>query len=166
MGIIFLDIDGVLNSRLYYESPRYDYNKDSVDPLERKLSDIDPKSIEFLNDLIEKTGAKVVITSTWRRYYTIVELSELFKKRGFVGEILDKTPTCGSDCLRGNEILRWVKENETLIGRHYHEFNDYVILDDDSDMLYWQRNNFIVVDGYVGLTPNICYKAERVLKRG
>jgi len=43
------------------------------------------------------------------------------------------------------------------------DFNKYIILDDDSDMLYWQRNNFICIDGGPGLTENVAYKAIRML---
>ena len=39
----------------------------------------------------------------------------------------------------------------------------YVILDDDSDMLYWQRNSYFQVDSYSGLTPNLCYRVVNYL---
>jgi HAD domain in Swiss Army Knife RNA repair proteins len=53
MKIIFLDIDGVLNCR--------------KTPNPRKLPYIvDRKLLKRLVRLIERTGAKVVLTSTWR----------------------------------------------------------------------------------------------------
>jgi hypothetical protein len=33
----------------------------------------------------------------------------------------------------------------------------------DSDMLWWQREHFIWVDPYCGLTPNLIYKAKMKL---
>lgn len=75
-------------------------------------------------------------------------------------EIIDLTPIgcgCGQ---RGNEIHKWLGDNSDIIGE---ESNNYIILDDDSDMLYWQRNNFVNVDQYVGLTPKQVYKATRFL---
>jgi hypothetical protein len=87
----------------------------------------------------------------------------LFNKKGFIGEIIGHTPILGEYTVRGNEILAWIEQNKNLIGKFRHDFNNYVIFDDDSDMLYWQRNNFLLVDGYVGLTPNLCYKAEWIL---
>jgi len=44
-----------------------------------------------------------------------------------------------------------------------HRFRDYVILDDDSDMLYCQRNNFICVDYTTGITSRIIYKIKCIL---
>jgi hypothetical protein len=129
-----------------------------------ELDDIDPKAVGFLNNLITKTGAKIVISSTWRGSHTRPELQRILEARGFIGEIIDYTPHLNQDCVRGNEILKWMKDNEKLLGKSYHEFETYVIFDDDSDMLYWQRNNFILINGYVGLTPKDCWKAERLLK--
>jgi hypothetical protein len=38
-----------------------------------------------------------------------------------------------------------------------------VILDDGTDMLYWQRNNFFWCDPFCGLSPVVAYKAARFL---
>jgi len=160
MNIIFLDIDGVLNSQLYHESTEAKLPQTRE---ESDLQDIDPKAISFLNDLIKETDAKIVITSTWRKSHSDEVLQALFEKKGFIGKIIGHTPILGESNLRGNEILSWIKSNELILGQRYHVFNTYVIFDDDSDMLYWQRNNFILIDGYVGLTPNNCYKAKWIL---
>lgn len=50
MKVIFLDIDGVLNSNDWYVKTRGvgGYNG----------GDIDPECIELINDLIDATGAK------------------------------------------------------------------------------------------------------------
>ena len=53
MKVIFLDIDGVLNCR--------------KTPNPRKLPYIvDPKLLKRFKRLVERTGAKVVLASTWR----------------------------------------------------------------------------------------------------
>jgi hypothetical protein len=171
MKIIFLDIDGVLNSELYMIA---EHNKSMAiehkieqTRFERQVDEIDPKAMSFLNDLIKETEAKVVISSTWRRSNTIESLTEIFKARDFIGEIIGFTPRLSEDCLRGNEIYKWIKDNDKLLGMPYYDFNSYIILDDDSDMLYWQKDNFFKTDGYVGLTPTIVYKATWFLnKRG
>ena len=71
-------------------------------------------------------------------------------------QALNFTPCLAYPNLRGNEIYQWIDQN--IIG----EFNNYVIFDDDSDFLYWQRNNFLHVDGYWGIGPNHIYKAKRI----
>ena len=57
-------------------------------------------------------------------------------------------------------VIVWGEDNRDIV---VEDGNNYVILDDDSDMLYWQRNNYINVDQYVGLTPKQVYKATRFL---
>jgi hypothetical protein len=122
MKVIFLDIDGVLNS-----------NK-TVDRMGRFVG-LDPVNIENFNKIIEAhPDAKIVISSTWREltsegyYSNFKELIDLLHNRGLKGEIIDKTPSqytwkyrCGT---RGGEISEW-KQGRTDLGQ-------YVILDDDS----------------------------------
>lgn len=164
LRIIFLDIDGVLNHELFYRD-RYE-GKNDAKSREYPLSEIDFVSVGYLNQLVLDTGAKVVISSTWRSGRSTEELQDILNQAGFVGEVIDKTPSLrnlGDAVLRGNEIYKWLKDNEEVYGSKYHSYNNYVIFDDDSDMLYWQRNNFFLVDRYAGLSPNICYRAKKVL---
>ncbi|MDE6189696.1 MAG: hypothetical protein K2G37_05375, partial [Clostridia bacterium] len=58
MKIIFLDIDGVLNSRAY--DRLRDWNI---------LSDIDETRLPLLKKLVDTTGAKIVLSSTWRAHW-------------------------------------------------------------------------------------------------
>ena len=69
------------------------------------------------------------------------------------------------DCVRGNEIHSWIKDNEALTGEAYHDYKNYVILDDDSDMLYWQRNNFVHTSWKKGLTEEEAEKAITILNK-
>lgn len=151
---IFLDCDGVMNN----ERDIVDRTKDGRD---HEIYTLETRCIKLLRELVENTGAKVVLTTTWRKLRTLEELKILFHNKGFnMKHIIDVTPDfkkkCGS--VRGNEIHDWLEKN-----LDYNEFHRYVIFDDDSDMLYWQRNNFLLCDGYIGLTPNLCYKAKRIL---
>ena len=166
MKIIFLDFDGVLNHEQFY-GRRYEANFKGYG--EHPVSEFDFNSVAVLNHIIEKTDAKVVVSSTWRLGRSIEELQTILDSVGFKGEIIAKTPNLRNDgdyVLRGNEILKWIRDNKELIGQYYHEFENYVIFDDDSDMLYWQKDNFLLVDRYVGLTYHVAYKAIRILNRG
>jgi hypothetical protein len=163
LKIIFLDFDGVLNSQLYYTSGRRDARKPGFD------SDIDPQAVGYLNEIIKDTGAKVVVSSSWRHGRSVEELQAILDNNGFIGEVIGKTKDlrCGPDgqyVLRGNEIFCWINEHEDIIGVRRSDYNHYVIIDDDSDMLYWQRNNLFLTDGYCGLTPNMAYRITRFLK--
>jgi hypothetical protein len=156
MNIIFLDIDGVLNCDIYFAKEK------SEGIIKHPLSHICKERVGWLNELCAKTEAKVVLSSTWR-YSGLKYCQDVLKEAGATFEIIDVTPNLrGENCLRGNEILAWVKSNQELLGYEYDsDFKSYAIIDDDSDMLYWQRNNFFQTDTYSGLTPNICYKIKR-----
>lgn len=154
MNIIFLDIDGVLNCQIYFEKDR------SEGIIKHPLSSLCKERIGWLNELCKEINAVVVLSSTWR-HYGLKYCQEVLTEAGANFEIIDITPDLrGEHCLRGNEIFKWIKDNEGLIG-YSGDFRSYVIIDDDSDMLLWQREHFFQTDTYSGLTPNICYKIKR-----
>lgn len=164
MKIVFLDIDGVLNHEHFYKEKHGKRSEEST--INYPYSEIDPKSVERLNILCKETGAKVVISSTWRRS-GLEYCKDVLEFHGFTGDIIDITPSGrGEMTLRGNEILQWVKDNQELLGESYYNFTEYVILDDDSDMLYWQRNNFLLIDRFVGLTMGNVFQAKKILNCG
>lgn len=151
--IIFLDIDGVLNNYSYRtEFPNL----------------ICPYNIVNLNKIIAATKAKIVISSYWRETIT----TDFLKSFGFIGDVIGYTPRLSFHCEafptysysvpRGCEIKAWLELNKADLGVKMSKLK-YVILDDDSDMLYWQRDKFLWVDPYNGITPSIAYKAIQIL---
>jgi cell division septum initiation protein DivIVA len=162
--IIFLDIDGVMNSEVDYLLAEA---RDDYETAREEAHELSERCVGLLNNLIDDTGAEVVITSVWRYSTTKEEMQSLFEKKGFKHKILDYSPVYDRNfTVRGNEILGWIKKNEEYLGvKYYNDFETYVIFDDDSDMLYWQRENFIPIDGYTGLTHNKTYKAKWILNR-
>ena len=174
MKVLFLDIDGVLNSdnwfgyRLYcIKNNMYDRVLNFVDTndenTEHKLTMIDDRAIANLNRIVEETGCKVVLSSSWRssRESENVFTQYILKLKGFKYELYDVTPSLWDKefgTQRGEEIQSWVnKESEK------NEIESYVILDDDSDMLPEQINNFIHVDTNIGLTYSDVCKAIKIL---
>lgn len=151
MKVIFLDIDGVLNSwATGYK--------------------ITTEKLQLLNDLIEQTGAKIVISSSWRIGSKDVNdfLDKNFSKRTFrldnpnqelidnifYKNTIDLTDTFGPS--RGDEIQRWLNSHEDI--------ESYVILDDDLDMLDEQLYNFVQTDTYFGLTDREIHLTCLILK--
>jgi hypothetical protein len=128
MKVIFLDIDGVLN--LYCES-RDEYGCCFHQHL-----------VENLKRLIDKTGAKIVISSTWR-FSGLVIMKEMWEKRNLPGEVVGITPNFmkhyGTTLCRGKEIDAYLEEHP--------EITNYVILDDDNDMEPHQLKNFVMTSG-------------------
>ncbi len=111
MKVIFLDIDGVLNSDEYYEKTR---NLD-IQGIE---SEIDVSKIELLKKAIDITEAKVVLTSSWRYTKNALLLKDLLRKYKIN---VDSTPYI--DNKRGLEIKKWLLDNPNV--------EDYVIIDDE-----------------------------------
>ena len=147
MRICFCDFDGVLNSHSFFNSTE---NK------EGPAGAIDPKAVARLNAIIAKTGAKVVISSSWRYGRSVERLQAILEERGFVGEVIDKT----ADCVymdapnpkdsnfyhaypRCDEIQEW-------LDRHP-EVKSFVVLDDDREAeVPGHKDRFIHTNTFLG----------------
>jgi len=152
MKIIFLDIDGVLNSQEFLKKRT---KKGSI------LDMIDLEACKILQHIIDKTEAKIVLSSTWRfNYYDKLKL--FFKDHGFNIDIIDKTDRGCSNCVRGNEIRKWLKDNVKQGGLIV-EGAAYCIIDDDSDMLLWQEDYFVHTENKHGLTDDDASYAISIL---
>ena len=128
--ILFLDVDGVLNS--HKTGGRYPLKKNCLRRLQR---------------IVEETSCEIVLSSTWRLdEYAFKRLCTVLSYRGI--RILDKTIRIPSGP-RGLEIAEWLHRNPT---------EKYAILDDDSDMLDNQLKHFFQTDGDYGLTDTITYR--------
>lgn len=171
-NIIFLDIDGVFNFELYYQSEEFK----SYLPMMNELlstskenflkyysSQICKDTINIFNNLCEETDSQVVISSTWRIGKTIEELQEMFDYCGGTFKIIGKTGSC--ECrTRGCEIKKWLHDYTFKYFQvEYYDFYRYAIIDDDSDMLLNQQYNFFQVDNYVGLTPTLSNEIRNFL---
>ena len=73
MKVIFLDVDGVLNSDEYFDKIK-NLNIDGIQ------SEIDVEKIKMLNMAINETGAKIVLTSSWRYTRNAQELKKLLSE--------------------------------------------------------------------------------------
>jgi len=162
---IFLDIDGVLNSQSFWRiKPQRERKLEVGYP----LCNIDFDAVRHINTITDATDAKIVISSTWRVTHSLEELSGYLKEAGMLGEIIGMTPrlhfagSVSTIVPRGCEIREWLYVNES---HDYDQTCRYAILDDDSDMLYWQRDNYFLCDGYSGITSNIAYRVNRFLNR-
>ena len=119
MKVIFLDIDGVLNSRAYDRKRNWN-----------EKTDIDETRLPFIKEIVDATGAKIVLSSTWRQHWDKdinrcdedgLYINKTFAKFGL--SIFDKTPDLGITALRRDEISKWMKEIKEVI-------DSFVIIDD------------------------------------
>ena len=124
---------------------------------------MDSGCLSAFQELVDSTQAKIVISSAWRSKN--IPYNELLDGSGLSIDIIGKTPSLSDYCFRGNEIWAWVDQDGKEIGINSpHNFNQYLILDDSSDILYWQRHNLYRTESDTGLTSGGAYRAARQLK--
>lgn len=150
MKIIFLDLDGVLNSG--EDMISRNLFKDRLISNDKHGQLFDERCVRYLAYIIKKTDAQIVISSSWR-LAGLSQMQDLWKDRSLPGEVIDITPrsfineddeSFMYDC-RGEEIAAWLNQNE------FDNIEEWVIIDDDSDMLEDQTFNFVKTDGRYGL---------------
>lgn len=159
--ILFLDIDGVVNSVVTAQR-------------HRGVIGIDPYMAILVDRIVQATGCKIVLSSTWRLFENSRE-----EVRQQVGEFIACTPSMplmgGAEmCERGKEIKAWLEANPTIkcdtptscpqnsrAMCNGHKIERFAILDDNSDMLPEQSENFFKTSWSTGLTQEI---ANEVIK--
>ena len=117
--IIFLDFDGVLNSSAW-QGRRHESRLHPDLKNRPYLIQIDPAAIGLLNQLIDRTGADVVVTSSWRGH-SVGFLQTLLRQRGFLGRVVGITPRI-NNAARSAEIKAWCEP---------HDWFPCVAIDDD-----------------------------------
>lgn len=120
MNVLFLDIDGVLNSEKYFLSLKEEH---------MLKMPLDHRCVERVKRIVDETGAKIVISSSWRTGWdkdparNMEEgrlLDEIFQEHGL--SIYDKTPV-SPQRKRPLEIKEWLEQCDQKVHR-------FVILDD------------------------------------
>ncbi len=85
MKILFLDIDGVLNTDRH--------------PTGNLLHEHDPQLVRNVQSLVRNHTFKVVLSSAWRLYHTLEEMLEIWKDHGWVDvPLIGKTPRTQEMC--------------------------------------------------------------------
>lgn len=137
-NIIFLDIDGVLNSDKYFDSIS---NKECMNLVDRLMLDIDVSKVKILLEVINKTNTKIVITSSWRRMKLYPYIKERLISMGLPVE--GETPFI--EGRRGEEIKSYLLENRV---------SNYCIIDDEVFKDYKELEDYLVVTDFYedGLT--------------
>lgn len=139
--ILFLDIDGVLNTKFWYSK------MDEDTPRNKWGYVFDPMSVANLKRIVDETGAEIVISSSWK-CVGLHELRKMWKARKLPGRIIDITPDImtDEDILdidldlidpgkgRGDEIKKW-------LSRHEKQVSHYAIIDDMYEMLPEQQSH-------------------------
>lgn len=138
MKIIFLDIDGVLNV----------FSNMALGVL------LDQTRVAMMRLLAESTNSKIVVSSTWRRHKDCIDrLCDFGLSRGLFHD--DWRTTLDDLECRGDQIQLWLNEHSDV--------TNFVIIDDDSDMLESQMPHFVKTSMEAGFTNKHFQQAVGIL---
>lgn len=149
--LIFLDINGVIVN---------------------KNKEFQEESCTNIKKLIDETGAKVVITSSMRKYVTNQEI-RLSLPKYIAAAVIGYTPvgnfTASSsidfNVPKGIEVKQWLLTNKGILGCKFSKYRSYVIIDDNSDFLYDQTDNLILCESGIGLSHHKFVRAKEILSQ-
>lgn len=148
MKVIFLDNDGVIclsnnwGGRTKKWAKYRSANPESSNllresPVDIRFDDFDKKSIKILNEILEETGAEIVVSSDWRFHATLEELGEYYLSQGISKKPIGFTKKLGQfqepenfpwsrqwnlEQSRSLEILQYLKDHP--------EVTEWVAVDD------------------------------------
>ena len=172
MRCIFLDHDGVIClspnwggrtkkwSKYRSENPESSSDKRDA-PVEVRFDDFDEKAVRILNQILEETGAEIVVSSDWKRWANVEEMGEYYESKGIIRKPIALTPDLG-DCTWENEDRenwvwspRWDLEMSRVVEiRQYlydhPEITHWVAIDDlhlgktDESWKNWGLTNFVL----------------------
>lgn len=146
LKLIFLDIDGVMNSNFSKVSDKHE-----------SLA-FDPKAVENLKYILDETKAKIVVSSTWRIGETVDSLkSRIFSHYGLDEYVIGTTPVY-------NETPRGIEIADFLATLHKLAIEGIVILDDDSDMEDLKEYH-VKINRKYGLSREDAEKAIEILNK-
>ena len=128
MKVLFLDHDGVICLRSQWgkrNSKKSIKRGDIFDPF-------CPKAVKVLNDILKKTEAEIVVTSTWRVHCDLEYMQKLYIKRGIAKAPIDFTKDLENvwdandwfnsysdfeklhSAIRSKEIMVWLEEHPNV----------------------------------------------------
>ncbi|OYU96271.1 MAG: hypothetical protein CFE21_07660 [Bacteroidetes bacterium B1(2017)] len=146
---ILLDIDGVMVPAKSWKS---------VEKLEDGFACFNITAATLLQKIISETGATIVLTTSHKSLYSIVEWKNIFSRRGVYANF-DKLADNGLRLSRKDEILSWLKKNNSN--------EKFVILDDDTslnDLPIEVKSKLVLTSPYIGLNIEKADFAIKILQ--
>jgi hypothetical protein len=131
MKVIFLDHDGVIclssewgTRHKKQEKARRKLSQSIMAlPVLSRYDDFNKEAIKVLNEILEETGAEIVVSSDWKRWATVEEMGEYYLSQGIIKKPIDFTPYC-SDLQREGRIpdydnFKWNRSESLEQERHF-----------------------------------------------
>ena len=160
--VLFLDIDGVLNSNFWKDSHQTEISDGAL---------IDEEKIKLLASLVKETDSEIILHSGWRFWFD-TELKPLCKEANKLVELLEKenlhisgvTPDLTTEEIRKTKKFSLVKADEILLWINLHNsVTEWVVFDDldlHNDKI---KRHQVKTDQTIGLTLENVKQAEKIL---
>ena len=170
MKVLVLDNDGVIclsnnwggrpKKWAKYRSANPDSSKERKDaPVSVRFDDFDKKAVKILNEILEETGAEIVVSSDWKLHATLEELGDYYESQGIIKRPIAVTTNLGQCTWYNDQVWvwspRWNLEMTRVIEitqyLHDHpEVTHWVAVDDlnmgknGEDWKNWGIDNFVL----------------------
>ena len=112
MKVIFLDHDGVICLSTewggrFKKQNKWGGRKLSMTtlemPIEYRFDNFNEKAINVLNEILEETGAEIVVSSDWKRWADVKEMGEYYESKGIIKKPIAFTDSILRDCSQQKE---------------------------------------------------------------
>ena len=165
MKVIFLDHDGVIClsdnwGNRFKKQKSWGKRKLSMStlsmPVEYRFDNFDEEAVKVLNEILEETGAEIVVSSDWKRWATVEEMGEYYESKGII-----KKPIAFTDSIlyddyddfpwhnkweleqtRSLEIAQYIGQNPVIT--HWVAIDDLNMSLTDVDGKTWGLKNFVL----------------------
>ena len=165
MKVIFLDHDGVIClsdnwGNRFKKQKSWGKRKLSMSPLsmpvEYRFDNFDEEAVKVLNEILEETGAEIVVSSDWKNWATVEEMGEYYESKGII-----KKPIAFTDSIlyddyddfpwhnkseleqtRSLEISQYLGQNPVIT--HWVAIDDLNMSLTDVDGKTWGLKNFVL----------------------
>jgi len=165
MKVIFLDHDGVIclsdnwgnrfKKQKDWGGRKLSMNTLSM-PVEYRFDNFDVKAVKVLNEILEETGAEIVVSSDWKRWATVEEMGEYYESKGIIKKPIAFTDSIlyddydnfpwhnrwESEQTRSLEIAQYLGQNPVIT--HWVAIDDLNMSLRDVDDTSWGLKNFVL----------------------
>ena len=142
MKVIFLDHDGVIclasewggrHKKQRKAGRKLSQSIESL-PVDARFDNFNKKAVAILNEILEQTGAEIVVSSDWKRWANVEEMGEYYEAQGIIKKPIAFTKTV-SECTNYNPHTfqwspKWMLEQERSL-----EINQFLI--DNPQITHW-----------------------------
>ena len=149
---LFLDIDGVLATHKQYMMNKKKFQ--DKNPVAKELRipyPFDPKCVKVFNEILDATGADIVLSSDWREHFSLEDIDKIFKFNS-----VNKSPvdiTISELASFGNQTMNRAFQIGEYVTRN--NITNYVVIDDLNVGKYMvitnEEDKFFLTDDFEGI---------------